>query len=241
MTSSPPHTFFTSLPRKTAAGGVFDRMVESILSGDLEPGSTVPPERKLSEQFGLSRLLVRQAIHRLADLGLVRVRQGGSTTVMDPAECDHPQIGELALRYSPDRDALLGALRERQIAGSLALLALASRRATPEDIEELTNLLDWHEETPEETEKLGERFWKRIAEAAGNPFFRRETHYWFRIAREHPRIESRPTTPHADKLRAYRKVIGALATGTDAVAAYHPVIHTLLDLNDRQAGDASSA
>ncbi len=40
----------------------------------------------------LSRVLVREAIHRLKDLGLVRVKQGGLTIVLDPDEAIDPRV-----------------------------------------------------------------------------------------------------------------------------------------------------
>jgi DNA-binding transcriptional MocR family regulator len=53
---------------------VFDQLAVAILDGSLEPESSLPPVRVLSDRFGVSRLIVRQAVHRLADIGLVRSR-----------------------------------------------------------------------------------------------------------------------------------------------------------------------
>jgi DNA-binding FadR family transcriptional regulator len=55
----------------------------SILVGELGTGTRLPPERVLSERFGVNRVTVRAALARLRDAGLVEVRQGRGYTVLD--------------------------------------------------------------------------------------------------------------------------------------------------------------
>lgn len=50
----------------------------------LPPGTPVPPERALSEQFNVSRTTVRQALHDLAVEGRIIRRQGRGTFVATP-------------------------------------------------------------------------------------------------------------------------------------------------------------
>ncbi|WP_104978170.1 FadR/GntR family transcriptional regulator [Sorangium cellulosum] len=57
-----------------------------------------PPERVLAETHGVSRITIRQAVHKLAAAGLVEVRQGGPTRVRDPAKAD-ARVLELLLRF----------------------------------------------------------------------------------------------------------------------------------------------
>ena len=69
----------------THATSVVDRCVDelrrAILSGALQPGDRLPPERALAEQFQLNRVTVRHALSRLAGAGLVSVRQGSGYRV----------------------------------------------------------------------------------------------------------------------------------------------------------------
>ena len=62
---------------------VFDQIVAEVLSGGMQPGETLPSERRLAEVLGVSRPAVREALKRLSAAGLVEVRQGDSTTVRD--------------------------------------------------------------------------------------------------------------------------------------------------------------
>ena len=54
---------------------------ERIKSGDLPPGDALPPERRIAEMFGVSRVTVRRALERLAADGLIDQRQGSGTYV----------------------------------------------------------------------------------------------------------------------------------------------------------------
>src|SRR3954462_5974607 len=49
----------------------------------MQPGESLPSERRLAEVLGVSRPAVREAIKRLTQAGLVEVRQGDATTVRD--------------------------------------------------------------------------------------------------------------------------------------------------------------
>src|SRR6516162_2294127 len=61
------------------------RLEEQILSGELAPGTQIPSEREISAQLGVSRSVVREALGRLASLGLVRSIHGSGTRVGTPS------------------------------------------------------------------------------------------------------------------------------------------------------------
>lgn len=65
-----------TLPEQIAA-----RVAELIEAGELPPGSRLPSERELARIFGVSRLAVREASHRLEARGLVVVRRGAGSFV----------------------------------------------------------------------------------------------------------------------------------------------------------------
>jgi len=60
------------------------RQIEQlILSGELRSGDRLPTERELAEQFQASRTAVREAMKTLAQKGLVDMRPGRGTIVID--------------------------------------------------------------------------------------------------------------------------------------------------------------
>src|SRR5260370_33813825 len=71
----------------------------AILTGELEPGSQLPPGHELAKFFGVSRMTVQTAIRTLQAEGFVRSRTGSGVYVRDQAslpssgEGDHPLAG----------------------------------------------------------------------------------------------------------------------------------------------------
>lgn len=67
-------TQFDPINRRTVAEGVREALLDVIRRGELAPGSQVPPERALCEQFGVARTSVREAIQGLVSLGVIERR-----------------------------------------------------------------------------------------------------------------------------------------------------------------------
>lgn len=57
---------------------------EQVRQGVLQPGSQLPPERQLSEHYGISRMTARQALIYLIREGVLVVRRGFGTYVAEP-------------------------------------------------------------------------------------------------------------------------------------------------------------
>jgi GntR family transcriptional repressor for pyruvate dehydrogenase complex len=60
---------------------VYYKMLNMIVEGQWQQGSMIPSENELREAFSVSRDTVRQAVHRLSALGILRSRQGKGTYV----------------------------------------------------------------------------------------------------------------------------------------------------------------
>ena len=56
---------------------IIDLMIRNIADGSWKEGDFLPGERLLSEQFNVSRALLREALIALQLLGLIKVRHGG--------------------------------------------------------------------------------------------------------------------------------------------------------------------
>ena len=71
----------TSTP--TASERIHAQLRADILGGRFAAGEALPSERKLSEDLDASRHVVREALKRLQQAGLVSISQGGATRVRD--------------------------------------------------------------------------------------------------------------------------------------------------------------
>ena len=63
---------------------IADVLMEQIESGALSPGDQLPPERQLSDTFGVTRMTIRQALQVMEMQGLLIRRQGAGTFVRNP-------------------------------------------------------------------------------------------------------------------------------------------------------------
>ena len=72
-----------------------DTLVREIRSGRFPVGSLLPPEPRLCQRFGVSRHTVREAVRRLADMGLVS-RQQGIGTLIKSREVESQYVASLS-------------------------------------------------------------------------------------------------------------------------------------------------
>ena len=83
-------------------------LVDAIVRGAIPPGSTLPPEAALCEQFGVSRTVIRESVKQLEEKGLVVVAQGRGTLVLPTASWN--MIDETVLSALIANDETLGVL-----------------------------------------------------------------------------------------------------------------------------------
>jgi len=114
------------------------QLLNYLLSGRVQPGDRLPPERKLAETMGVGRSVVREALKSLTLLGLLEVRLGDGTYVKRSDAEILPQSIEwglvLGTRHVLD---LLEARRHLDV----ILAGLAARRRDDRDLVDLRELV----------------------------------------------------------------------------------------------------
>lgn len=150
---------------------VVDKLIESMVSGDLQDGELLPPENTLCEIFGVSRSILREAMHVLAAKGLVKVKQGYGTVVQLPNECVPEEAFSNYLKFN---EVSLIHLLELRKPVEIEIAGLAAQRASEQQINELSNLLDRFQMPGQEMRiyvKVDDNFHAVLSQATQNPIF----------------------------------------------------------------------
>jgi DNA-binding FadR family transcriptional regulator len=156
------------LKRDALSVQVVDQIGEWILSGKTPSGETLPSEQALSEQFGVSKTVVREAMKVLASKGLVTIRQGIGTTV-NARDLWH-QFDPLILLHSQRGTNFRDLLKARQILEpEVAAMACASSD-DPAFMAQINDLVEKGGEvtTVEDHVRYDLAFHQSLADATGN-------------------------------------------------------------------------
>lgn len=160
-------------PRKSLGEALFDELCRDIVQGRLAPGANILPERKLSEQRGLNRGAVREAMKRLAQMRMINVVHGGGNRVSDWKESGGLELlAELLVTDAglPNFDMLRSLLEMRACLGVDAARR-AAERCDSEAIQGLQQVVDAMRRRPNDIEYLQnevQRFWAALVRASGN-------------------------------------------------------------------------
>ena len=116
---------------------VFQQMKRMIFDHEWTPGSKLPSEGELCGLFDVSRVTVRNAMHKLSALGLIETRLGDGSYVKQLDECTNLN-NLIPVAYLGENVASVEEFR-REIESGTA--AIAAQKATEEDIRELRQML----------------------------------------------------------------------------------------------------
>jgi GntR family transcriptional repressor for pyruvate dehydrogenase complex len=125
----------SKVSRQRLTDQVAEILYEKITSGELKPGDKLPGEIELSEQLGVARPTVREALSRLIGLGLV-VRGDYTCVIAEDSNISvRSKLIPLILEEWKTRE-----LYEARVLIESDLVSLAVLKATPENIEELRRI-----------------------------------------------------------------------------------------------------
>jgi GntR family transcriptional regulator, transcriptional repressor for pyruvate dehydrogenase complex len=123
--------------RLKVSDSVAAQLEQLILRGDFKPGEKLPPERVLSEQFGVGRSSMREALRMVEASGLVRTTHGVGVFVTDSKAKPGTGLSELLML----EEFTVPELFEVRLALEGDATALAARRATATDAANLRRLI----------------------------------------------------------------------------------------------------
>jgi GntR family transcriptional repressor for pyruvate dehydrogenase complex len=221
-------------PQRLEADRLSDRLAALIEAqidgGALGPGDRLPTEHHLAAAHGVSRTVVREAVHQLRSQGLLRSRQGSGVFVTDPPT-------HRALAFDPkvleSMDAVVQMVELRRvIEGEMA--ALAAQRATRAQQAALKRALLAIDAATERGELAVEEdlaFHRAIGEATGNPQFVRLLGILEAYLRDAMTVTKGHESKRADFMaqvrREHRAITSAVVAGNAKAARAAAIEHHL--------------
>lgn len=150
---------------RSAAAHVRSQLIELIESRHFAVDDRLPSEAELAQSFGVSRSVIREALHSLNALGLTKSYAGKGTFVAATQAQSQLLIG----RYLPAQ------LKEVRRCLEVPAARLAAERRSQQDVDDLAALVDEFDKAddPAVRVKIDARFHIAVAAATGNPLFSR--------------------------------------------------------------------
>ncbi|MGH3738530.1 MAG: FadR/GntR family transcriptional regulator [Micromonosporaceae bacterium] len=220
--------------RRSVPDEVFDQLVTGVLGGDFAAGTALPSERRLAELLGVSRPTVREALQRIAQAGLVEVRQGGATTVRDYRR--HAGLELLPRLLTPGGELDLSVARsilEARLYIGPQVAALAAERTGAELADRLTDAVAAlrADDDPVFAQRHALTFWEHLVDGADSIAFRLMFNS-FRAAYQ-PLLEVLATVmaQEVSRTEAYQAVADAVVAGDPEAArtAAHELLSPFTD------------
>ena len=157
---------------------LYERLVNKILdlivSGAWRPGFRLPPERELSEAFGVSRTVVREAVKALEARGVLESTTGSGVSVRI---ADFNMVSRSLQTYMQLSNRVDFEIRLNEVRRVLEveMVALAASRITPEQrtqLHQICNQMREGQNTAKQMAELDFRLHVTLAEATQNDLFK---------------------------------------------------------------------
>ncbi len=130
----------TRSPAERLGVAVVRELVNAIVTGEVLPGASLPPEGMLSQQFGVSRTVIRESVKRLEEKGLVEVAQGRGTQVTPTSGWN--MLDPVVLGALVENDDSLGTLDELSVVRGSLEASMAGATAAARTADQLARLAD---------------------------------------------------------------------------------------------------
>jgi GntR family transcriptional repressor for pyruvate dehydrogenase complex len=131
-----PEPIFAPVAVARASAAISEQIRNAIVTGRLKAGDRLSPERELAEQFGVSRVTVRDALRSLEAMGLIAVKVGarGGAFVTAPTGSKVAQtMSDMMMMSATTPEDIV----EARLIVELGTITLVCARATDEDLAEL--------------------------------------------------------------------------------------------------------
>jgi GntR family transcriptional regulator, transcriptional repressor for pyruvate dehydrogenase complex len=168
---------FNVVRKQSLSESVYRQLEERIVRGQLDPGAELPAERALSEQLGVNRGAVREAIKRLQQAGLVAVRHGGNHVVQNYLDQGGLELLPSLLVNKQGRvnGPVVRSIMAMRSALAPDIAAGAARKpnaALADELDAIVGRMRAQESDRKALQEYALGFWQKLVENGGNIAFR---------------------------------------------------------------------
>lgn len=158
---------FKPIKQKKVYQHVIEQIQNMIISGHLKKGDKLPAERDLSEQLGVSRASIREALRALEIIGLLESKQGEGNFIRD--NIGNSFFEPLSVMFLLNKGKKEEILELRKMI-EVETAASAATKITNNDIEELKDLMKRLENATNEKDsaRIDKELHYKIAQIADN-------------------------------------------------------------------------
>jgi GntR family transcriptional regulator, transcriptional repressor for pyruvate dehydrogenase complex len=216
-----------------ASSSIADQIRQAIVTGRLAQGERLPPERELAEQFGVSRVTVRDALRALEAMGLIEVRvgaRGGAFATVPSGSIVGQTMSDMMMMSAVTPEDIV----EARLVVELGTVTLACARATDEDIAQLRDLSERSRTAlaaKTYTRELSWDFHALVAQAAHNGAIAGVTQSFRSSLSMHPIRTREGAKAHERTVEEHARILEALERRDGATARREMAHHLLRGTN----------
>jgi DNA-binding FadR family transcriptional regulator len=226
-------SLFAPISVARASSSIADQIRQAIVTGRLPEGERLPPERELAEQFGVSRVTVRDALRALEAMGLIEVRvgaRGGAFATVPTGSIVGQTMSDMMMMSAVTPEDVV----EARLVVELGTVTLACARATDDDVAALSELQERAERALADktyTRELSWDFHGLLGKAAHNGAIDGLTQSFRSSLSMHPIRTREGGRAHALTVDEHGRILAALVARDGATARSEMATHLLRGTN----------
>lgn len=218
---------------------IAERLIAAVSDGTLQPGEQLPIETELARQMGVGRTSLREAIQKLRAMGVVEVRKGLGTFVVDSTRMEPVHS---FVKWSADNEFEVTELFEARMSLETTAASLAAQRADRDDLQRLEQAAARHQIATDIEELIAsdEAFHQELVSCSHNSLIARlysllvpGLREFRRMSLAIPASANRSSVSHFD-------IVAAISSG-DSVQSRRATVRHLLPLYAAVTSAANSA
>jgi DNA-binding FadR family transcriptional regulator len=227
------HELFAPVSVGRASTAITDQIRTAIVTGRLREGTRLAPERELAEQFGVSRVTVRDALRALEAMGLVEVKvgaRGGAFVTAPTGSVVAQTMSDMMMMAVLSPEDIV----EARLIVELGTVTLACARATDEDLGRLRELSELGARELEAGTYTRERSWEfhsLLAASAHNGAVDGLTQSFRSSLSMHPVRAREGSKAHEATVVEHRRILEALERRDADIARREMADHLLRGTN----------